>query len=396
MTTGPSPRRIAVVTGSRADYGLLHWTIREIIDDPALELQLVVTGAHLSPLFGETWREIEADGIPIAAKLPVNLDDDTPDATAQAMADMLRGMTRILGELDPHIMLVLGDRFEILGAAQAAMLRRVPIAHVHGGETTEGIIDEVIRHATTKMAHVHLAATEPYARRIIQMGESPDRVFVVGAPGVDNLARLEPIDRDMLLADLGLPTSLPLFVVTYHPVTLAENGGEGAMQSLCDALAEFPDATILVTGVNADPGNAAIRKLIMALTSGHGSTIVARESLGQRRYLSALRQAAVVIGNSSSGLIEAPAAGVPTVNIGPRQRGRLRAPSVIDCGETASEIAAAIRRALDPAFREAAFRTAPPYGSGGAAMMITRILREVRLDGILMKSFHDLPDVAIQ
>ena len=384
-------RKICVVTGTRADYGLLYWLMKEIDTDPALCLQLVVTGAHLEPRFGHTVDVIEADGFEIAARVPINLTDDSAVGVATSMGLALSGISKAITDLRPDIVVVLGDRFEILSAAEAAMLCRIPIAHIHGGEATEGLIDEPIRHAITKMSHLHFATADPYRRRIIQMGEQPDSVFTVGAPGLDNIDRLALLDRKALGANLNLPLEQGYFLVTYHPVTLSgDNPGE-AVATLIKALDRFPEKKIILTGVNADPGNSGIDRLFSSYARNNSARVHSAVSLGQIRYLSAMKHADVIVGNSSSGLIEAPAFGVPTVNIGDRQRGRLKADSVIDCTGNEAAIAEALTKALSPNHRKIAASAVNPYGTPGASAIIKDTLRDVELhEGMLMKRFFDM------
>lgn len=383
-------RRICVLTGSRAEYGLLQWTMKEIADDPGLELQVAVTGTHLEPAYGMTVRQIEADGFPIAARIPMHLGDTSSTGTARSMAAGLSGIAEALDRLRPDILVLLGDRFEVHAAATAAMIARVPIAHIHGGETTEGAIDEAIRHAVTKMAHLHFVAAETYRTRVIQLGEVPERVFTVGAPGLDNIARLDLPDRAGLEHALGFELGDGFLLVTYHPATLQLERSTKGVGELVAALDHFAERRILITGTNADPGSAPIRALLTGYAATQPARVQFRESLGQRLYLSALKSAGAVVGNSSSGLIEAPSFGVPTVNLGDRQRGRLRAASVVDCGETREEIAQALACALAPDFRSGLDPLASPYGQPGAAGHICRVLRDHPLDGLLLKRFHDL------
>ena len=384
-----SRRKICVVTGNRAEYGLLRWTMQEIRDDPDLTLQLVVTGSHLEPRFGSTVRYIEEDGFSVDARVPIGLDDSSERGIARSMATALTGVTDALGSLRPDVLVLLGDRFEVHAAATAAMLARVPIAHIHGGEATEGAIDEAIRHAVTKMAHLHFVAAEPYRRRVIQLGEAPERVFVVGATGLDSLERLDLLDAKALEAEIGT-TLGPFLLVTYHPTTLASADPAEGVTALFAALDRFPNHRILITGTNADPRGEGIRRRIAAFADSNPARVVLRESLGQRLYLSALKASSAIVGNSSSGIIEAPSLGVPTVNLGDRQRGRLRAPSVIDCEETEDAIFRAIRQAIDPAFRAGIDPMSTPYGRPGAARRIREVLRTCRLDEILMKRFYNL------
>lgn len=383
-------RKICVLTGNRAEYGLLRWTMQEILDDRDLSLQVVVTGSHLEPQFGSTIRHIEEDGFAVDARVPIHLDDSSERGVARSMAAALSGTVEALGRLQPDVLVLLGDRFEVHAAATAAMVARVPIAHIHGGEATEGAIDEAIRHAVTKMSHLHFVSAEAYRRRVIQLGEAPERVFVVGAAGLDNIERLDLLGPRELDAALGFALG-SFLLVTYHPATLVSGASARGATEMLAALDRFPDHRVLITGTNADPGGTAIRSLIAAYAKERPTRVLLSESLGQRLYLSALKASAAVVGNSSSGIIEAPSLGVPTVNLGDRQRGRLRAASVIDCGETEQAIAAAIGRALDPGFRAGLDPALTPYGLPGAARRIRDVLRTYPLDGILMKSFYDLP-----
>ncbi len=383
-------RKICVVTGTRAEYGLLYWLMKEIEDDPALTLQLVVTGAHLSPQFGDTWKVIEGDGFAIGAKVDLDIGDDTPVGVSRSMGLCVAGMAKAFDGLKPGIVVVLGDRYEILAAAEAAMIARIPIAHIHGGEATEGLIDEAIRHSVTKMAHLHFAGAEEYRRRIIQLGEDPERVFNVGAPGIDNIVKLDLLSLPDLERDTGLELGKDFFLVTYHPVTL-DNDPAGAVGEMLTALDEFPGHRVIVTGVNADPGHAQIDRVLSDYANRHPKRVSLHGSLGQRRYLSAMKHAAAVIGNSSSGIIEAPALGVPTVNLGERQRGRVRSASILDCVEKAVNIADTIRKALSGEFLETMKTAVNPYGNGGASRKIKDYLKSADLSNILMKRFHNIP-----
>ena len=385
-----NPRKICVVTGSRAEYGLLYWLLREIAEDPDLHLQIVATGMHLAPQFGLTWRIIEDDGFAIDAKVDMLLAGDTPVAVAKSLGLGTMGMAEALARLAPDMVVVLGDRFEILAAAQAAMILAIPLAHLHGGEASEGVVDEAIRHSITKMAHLHFVAAEPYRRRVIQLGEQPHRVFDVGAPGLDNIERLELLDRRSLEEALGFALGEGFLLVTYHPVTLGGADPGKAAGELVAALDRFRDHKVLITGVNADAGNDRVTQVISQYADGDPDRVALFASLGQLRYLSAMKHAAAVVGNSSSGIIEAPAMGVPTVNLGDRQRGRIRAGSVIDCGEGRDDIATAIGKALSPEFSEMARTTDSPFGRGGVAQRVAAVLKEADIEGILMKSFHDL------
>ena len=385
-------RKVAVVSGTRADYGLLYWLLRELQEDPGIELQLLVTGMHLSPEFGLTYRIVESDGFPIAERIEMLLSSDTPIGIAKSIGLATIGFADALARLKPDILVLLGDRYEILAAAQAATVARIPIAHIHGGEVTEGVIDEAIRHAVTKMAHLHFATAEPYRQRIIQMGERPERVYNFGAPGLDNLRRLDLMTREQLGESLGFDIRDPYVLVTYHPVTLDHRGPQASVQALLEAFDRFPTIRVLFTKPNSDTDGRIIGQMIDAYVAARPHRAIAHTSLGQIRYLSAMRHADAVIGNSSSGIIEAPAAGTPTVNIGPRQQGRLMADSILTCEESADAIASAMARALSPEFQASAVRTRSLYGDGQASFRIKEVLSTVDIDGLLHKRFNDLSD----
>jgi UDP-N-acetylglucosamine 2-epimerase (non-hydrolysing)/GDP/UDP-N,N'-diacetylbacillosamine 2-epimerase (hydrolysing) len=386
----PTARKICVVTGSRAEFGLMRGLIGALAADPEFDLQLIATGAHMSSRFGETWREIERDGFPIDEKITLPLEDDSPLGTARAMAAALSGLAEAYARLAPDLVMVLGDRFEILAAAEAAMLLRLPVAHLHGGEITEGAMDDAMRHAITKLAHLHFVATDEFARRVIQLGEDPKRVFNVGAIGLDGIDEQEDIGRDVLDKAAGIALNAPLFLVTFHPATLANSDQGDAARAMLAAFDQFPDATILFTGVNADPGNAVIAREISDYVARNPDRAAHVDSLGRTNYIATLGIAAVVIGNSSSGIIEAPALGVPTVNIGARQKGRPRSASIIDCGEQTDEITDAITRATDPAFRDGLTSMRPAYKAGGGVEEIIEILRRTEFTTLARKTFHNL------
>jgi GDP/UDP-N,N'-diacetylbacillosamine 2-epimerase (hydrolysing) len=388
-------RTICIITGSRAEYGLLRWLMEAIRDDERLSLQITVTGMHLEPPFGETWREITDDKFQIDARIPMHMEGDSPADISAAMGCIIKGMGEALADLRPDIVVVLGDRFEILAAILAAQPARIPVAHIHGGELTEGAMDDGMRHAITKLSHLHFTAADAYARRVVQVGEDPSRVFQVGGLGIEAITHTDYLDEQALERDLGHSLSGRLLLITCHPETLALNNGDQAVtRTLLAALAARPETRAIFTGVNADPGRQATYGLIHAFVADHPGRAHYHVSLGQRRYLSLMRIADAVVGNSSSGLLEAPAMGVPTVNIGGRQAGRLRAPSVIDCPEDAAAICAALDRALDADFRRTLDPADSPYGSGTAAAQITKLLATVSIDGITRKRFYDQPVAA--
>lgn len=382
-------RRICVVTGTRAEYGLLYWLMHELRDDPDLCLQIVATGMHLSPEFGLTYKTIESDGFTIDEKVEILLSSDTPVgiATSTGLGVML--FAQAFNRLAPDIVVVLGDRFEILAAAQAAMIGRLPIAHLHGGESTEGLIDEAIRHAITKMSHLHFVAADPYRKRVLQMGEGSDRVFNVGAPGLDHLQRTDWLSKQKLERDLGMALDAPLFLVTYHPVTLEKTSPAEPMGELLTALDQFPHAKVIITHPNADTDGRILIRLIEDYAQRNRDRVRAVTSLGQQRYLSLMRQCDVVLGNSSSGLTEAPALKKATVNLGSRQKGRLKADSVIDCDESSESIETALKQALSEGFRSGLKKVQSMYGEGNASASIKAVLKNVDVDSLIIKEFHD-------
>ncbi len=383
-------RKICVVTGSRADYGLLRRLLAEIEGDSSLSLQLVATGQHLCGEYGLTRSEIEADGFVIDDTVELLPSEPGPVGVAQAVGRGVIGFADVYRRLAPDIVVVLGDRYEIFAAAQCAMILRMPVAHIHGGEASEGAIDDSMRHAITKMSHLHFPAAESYRRRIVRMGEDPRRVFCHGAPGLDDVKTLKMLPRGALEKQLGITLGKPFFLVTYHPATASDNPPARGARSLFEALREFPDATVLLTGQNSDAGSEDVaREMTRFLAKNPGRAHVAT-SLGRARYLSAMRHADVVVGNSSSGIIEAPFLKKATVNIGDRQNGRLKATAVIDCAEDADEIAASIRKALSPAFQRSLQSVVSLYGAGDASRKIKNTLKVVKLEGLLQKRFHDL------
>lgn len=382
-------RRICVVTGTRAEYGLLRGIMERVRQTPGLELQLVATGMHLSPEFGLTYRDIENDGFVIDAKVDMKLESDTPAGLARSMGLGLIGFGETLERLRPDVMLVLGDRFEILPAVMAATVARIPIAHVHGGETTEGAFDEGIRHATTKLSHLHFVAAEEYRRRVIQLGEDPDRVFLVGGLGVDNIRNLALLDRTQLESRLDFQLGDRNLLITFHPVTLEDGTSSAEMAELLAALDALKDTKLIFTMPNADTGGRALTGMVEAFVAAHPNAR-AYASLGQLVYLSCIAQVDAVVGNSSSGLAEAPSFRKGTINIGDRQRGRLKAGSVIDCSPDRAAIALAFDRLYSSAFQVALRTVRNPYGEGGASDKIVRVLRDRSLESILLKTFYDV------
>ena len=381
-------RKICIVTGTRAEYGLLYWLMKEIESDPSLRLQIIATGAHLSPEFGSTYLQIEEDGFEIDCKVEMLLSSDTPVGVGKSMGLGTIGFADAFADIDPDLVVVLGDRFETLAAVQAALVAQIVVAHIHGGEASEGAYDEAIRHSITKMSQWHFVAAEPYRRRVIQLGEPPDRVFNTGAPGLDNLEKLELMPRQALEADLGISLQQPVFLVTYHPVTTDQCDPVQGMTELLAALDSFPNATIIMTYPNADTGSRNLIDHIDRWVEKNAARARAYVSLGQTRYLSLMRECDVVLGNSSSALIEAPALKKATVNIGDRQLGRLKATSVIDAVENRESIESAIRHVLSEQFRDELRNTTSHYGSGNVCRQIKDRLKIVPLG--VRKSFHDI------
>jgi UDP-hydrolysing UDP-N-acetyl-D-glucosamine 2-epimerase len=384
-----SRRRVAVVTGSRADYGLLRGILTRLQKMDDIALSVIACSMHLLPKFGETWRLIEADGFPIAAKIDLELRDDRAETVARGTGIGVAGFAEVLPKLAPDLIVVLGDRFEILSAAVAATLLNIPIAHIHGGEITAGAFDDAIRHAITKMACLHFVAAEPYRRRVIQMGENPEFVFNVGAPGLDQVSAAAALDQPALFRALGISGPGRFLLATLHPATARPEADAATVAALLGALALIEDRTIIFTGVNADPGHGMIDDAIRAFVAARSDRAHLFASLGSERYWAALRLADAVVGNSSSGILEAPAAGTPSVNIGDRQLGRLRAPSIIDCPADQAEILAALRRILDGRFHPDT-SIEPPYGQGGASEKIAGIVRRIDLKRAFPKHFCDL------
>lgn len=384
-------RKICVFTGTRAEYGLLYWLMKEIQSDPRLQLQLLVSGSHLASEHGDTWRTIEADGFSIDAKVDMKLDSDEPVAVAKSMALGFSGCAEALGRLKSDILVVLGDRYEALAAAEAALLLRIPIAHLHGGEASEGAFDDAMRHAITKLSHLHFTAAEPYRQRVIQMGEASERVYNVGALGLDHIARRKLVSRAEFEQEAGFKLGRKNFLVTYHPATLeSQSVGQGA-KALLAALDHFPDTHVIFTKANADPGGRLINAQIEGWVSSNNARAMCVASLGQRLYLLAMSLCDAVIGNSSSGIIEAPALGKPTVNIGSRQDGRERTRSVIDCPNDTNAIVEAITKSQSPQMLSIARSGERPRGSAGVSRHIKEILADIRLDGLLIKRFHKYP-----
>ncbi len=378
--------KIAVVTGTRAEYGLLRPLIKKL--DEKYSIVIIATGMHLSPEFGLTVNEIENDGFRVEEKIEMLLSADTKTSVVKSMGVGLISFAEILERTMPDLLVVLGDRFEILTAVTAATIMKIPIAHLHGGELTEGAVDDNIRHAITKMSHLHFTSTELYRRRVIQMGEQPDTVFNVGAIGLDNIATLHLLSKEELSRDLGLQFKEKCILVTYHPVTLESVSIEFQIDTLFSVLEEEKSATIIFTKANADADGRYINSRIEAWSHKHPETHLFA-SLGSLRYLSLLKVSDVVVGNSSSGIIEAPMVRTPTVNIGTRQNGRLRALSVIDCSYNKEEIGNSLKKALSAEFLSEIETMDNPYGNGTTSNKIIEIIDKIDLEKLIPKHFYD-------
>lgn len=383
-------KKICVITGTRAEYGLLRWVMEGIRQSPELELQLVVTGMHLSPEFGMTVDTVEADGFTIDRKVEMLLSSDTAVGVTKSMGLGMISFADALAELKPDLMLVLGDRYEIFAAVASAMIARVPIAHLHGGEATEGVIDEPIRHSISKMSHLHFVAADEYRRRVIQLGEQPEHVFNVGGLGIENILRLKLLERDELEEALNFKLEKRNLLITFHPVTLDQNASTQQMAELLAALAEQKDTGLIFTTPNADTEGRALFRQIEAFCEQHSQARVYK-SLGQLRYLSCIQHVDGVVGNSSSGLAEVPSFKKGTINIGDRQRGRLRAASVIDCEPDKGSIRNALKLLYSPEFQAQLPVVENPYGNGEASGAIVQRLESQSLDNLLKKRFYSLP-----
>lgn len=382
-------RKICFVTGTRAEYGLLSRLMRAVAEDDELQLQVVATNMHLMPEYGETYREIEADGFHIDCIVPMNKPSDDASGIIVSMAEEMQGMNKALALLNPDILVLLGDRYEILVAAQVALIHRIPIAHIHGGELTEGAYDDAIRHAVTKMSSLHFTSTEIYRHRVIQMGEQPDTVFNCGSLGVENIRLVPSMRLEELEDSLGFSFAGDTILVTYHPVTM-ENDAERDIRSLLSAFDCFPNLRILFTKPNSDTGRDIIADAICSYVKRHPNRTKVFASLGLKRYLSALNHVKTVVGNSSSGIVEVPSFGIPTLNIGERQKGRLASRSVINCGTSSTEIVEGLRLCLSPEMQLSAKTFENPYAKADTTGQIYRQLKTFDLKKLRRKVFYDL------
>lgn len=382
-------RRICVFTGTRAEYGLLQPLMTQIDNDADLELQILASGTHLSPEYGFTLNEIEAKGFHINEKIEILLSSDTPVGTCKTTGLGMISFGEAFARFEPDCVVILGDRFEAFAAATSSMFMGIPVAHLHGGESTQGLIDESIRHSISKMSHLHFTSTETYRKRVIQLGEDPSRVFCVGALGVDNIKSIALPDKKTFETKAGFSLGDRSVLVTFHPVTLEKNSAQEQVDQLLSALNHFSDLFIIFTKANADEQGRLINKRIAEYVKSRKNAVI-YSSMGQEYYLSAVSHVNAVVGNSSSGIIEAPSLFTPTVNIGIRQGGRIKAGSIIDCDPVSHGIIDAMEIALSKEFQEKVLHTQNPYEKAGTAKNIKKILKQFDMKGLGAKSFYDL------
>ena len=384
-------QKVCIVTGSRAEYGLLRALLFKLRDDEDISLQLVVTGSHLSGAFGNTYHEIENDGFEISARIGIPLEGDSKTEMAKATGFALSAFTDYFENSRPDLLVVLGDRYEIFAATAAATILGIAVAHISGGDVTEGALDDTFRHCITKMSLLHFPGCKQSAERLIQLGENPSRVFNVGEPGVENCFSVMPIRRSELQSCLGFDiTQKSYAIVTFHPATMEDNSAEAQVCELISALENFPNMNFIITKANADSGGRAINQIWDKQANAHSNWLVV-SSLGVERYISAMKYAEMIIGNSSSGIVEAPAMKKPSINIGNRQRGRMMAESVICCEPQAEEITCAIKRALSPEFKTAAANVVNPFGDEQTSQRIFDVIKNFLTDGPhnIKKEFYD-------
>ena len=387
-------RKICIVTGTRAESGILYWLMKEIQEDADLELQLIATGMHLSPEFGLTYRQIEEDGFKIDKKIEMLLSSDTPTGISKSMGLGMIGFAEAYAELNPDIVVLIGDRFEIFSVAATTCVSRIPIGHIGGGETTQGAVDEAFRHSITKMSHLHFTSTEEYRKRVIQLGEKPERVFNVGALGTENIQKLPLLSREELAKEIGFPLGQKCILVTYHPVTLEQATAQVQFQNLLDAIDTVGDLRVIFTKANADTEGRIINQMIDEyVTTKKKSSAISFTSMGQLRYLSTMKHVDAVVGNSSSGIVEAPSFKVPTVNIGDRQKGRVQTKSIINCPPTKDVITQALRQALSTECIQSIHDMTNPYEKDNTAKNIKTIIKTFDLKNILKKGFYDTKKV---
>jgi GDP/UDP-N,N'-diacetylbacillosamine 2-epimerase (hydrolysing) len=382
-------RKICVVTGTRAEYGLLFWLMKEIEVDKELELQIIVTGMHLSPEFGLTYKEIEKE-FKINKKIEMLLSSDTSVGISKSMGLAQISFAEAYDEMKPDIILVLGDRYEIFSAVSASMIARIPVAHLNGGELTEGLIDEAIRHSITKMSHLHFTSMDQYSKRVIQLGENPKYVFNVGEAGLDNIKKLKLLTKEEFEKSINFKLNKRNILVTFHPVTLENSTAKVQFKEILDALDELTETNIIFTKANSDTDGRIINQMIDEYTSINNHKSIGFMSLGQLRYLSSLQYVDAVVGNSSSGIVEAPSFKITTINIGDRQKGRIQAGSIINCIPKKENILKAFNIGFSKDFRKNLPDILNPYGDGGSSIKIHHILKNIKIEEILKKTFYDI------
>jgi len=382
-------KKICIVTGSRAEYGLLYWLIKEINLDQDFELQLIVTGMHLSSEFGLTYKEIEKE-FRINKKIDIKIASDTSLDISRSMSIAQTSFSKTYNEMKPDIIIILGDRYEIFSAAVAAMIARIPIAHIHGGETTEGAIDEAIRHSISKMSHVHFTAADEYSKRVIQLGEDPNKVFKVGGLGIESIKRLKLLSKKEFEKSINFKFNLKNILVAFHPVTLEKKTSKKQFHVLLKSIDKLENTNIIFTKTNSDIDGKIINLMIDEYTAKNSHKSKCFKSLGQLNYLSALLHVDFIIGNSSSGLLEAPSFKIGTINIGDRQKGRIKAKSVIDCLPEKKNIKKSIRKVYSKEFQGILKNVKNPYGDGCASKKIAKLLKKIKLDKILKKKFFNV------
>ena len=384
-------RNICVITGTRAEYGLLSGLMRLIDQSPLTRLQIITTNMHLSAQYGNTYQEIEKDGFHIDERVPILVESETGEnATVNAMARAMKGYGEAFDRLHPDLILILGDRYEMLAAASTALIKRIPVAHISGGALSYGACDDAIRHSITKMSHLHFTETDAYCKRVIQLGEQPERVFYVGALGVENIKRVPLMSKSEIEQDLQFELTDLTILVTYHPVTLSDSNPLDDINALFEALDEHPELRVIFTMPNSDTGGKVIAKAIEQYATQHTNRVRAYKSLGMRRYLSVMKYCTAVVGNSSSGIVETPSFHIPTLNIGSRQDGRIAAISVYNCSTDKESISAALEHILTPEFRAIASKAQNPYAKEGTAQAIFEVISTYPLEGIIKKEFYDL------
>ena len=383
-------KRICVITGSRAEYGLLFWTMKKLLKEESFKLSICVTGMHLSPEFNLTFKNIIDDGFHIDEKVEMLLSSDSSIGISKSIGLGVISFSEVFDRIKPDLILVLGDRFEIFSACTAAMISNIPIAHCHGGETTEGLIDEAIRHSITKMSHIHFTSTNVYKKRVEQMGEDPSKVFNVGALGIENINKLKLFSYDEFEKKINLKLRKIVILITFHPVTLENSSSKKQFSQLIKSIDKLDNSTIIFTKPNADMDGRVISELIDSYVIENSKKSISYVSMGQKLYLSAIKYSNIVIGNSSSGLIEVPSFKKATINIGDRQKGRIKGYSVIDCDPIESSITKSINIALSEKFGNKLKSASNPYGFENSSSKILKTLKEINFENLLKKQFYDL------